>query len=502
MKKLTLLSVCLLGLMVFFSPSIFANDQDVLQTLIGEPGTPAETVTMTVEVQPPSNKNFDPIKVVKQGQPTGETFDGTITYDPKTNTLTLDNLKDSGRIDLRDMGDLTIHLIGENTFYETANIFSRPSSNYDDTSITFTGNGSLSFDTSGFGGNHAAIICDDLKFESGTFNITKSWIVAKSVTINGGTINMFGRIATLSNPHDRVIINGGQTNIDGSMETNIETGYFQMNGGSLVLNNSSLESIEANQIMINGGRLISKNNGQTNANASNLSALERIDINGGIVFAHTAKAGSAALSSPVVSINQNSSIQVGGAKSGSPWNEPVYNVSGYNKESYVLITGGDIPTDDIITGDISYRTHVQNVGWQGLRDEGNLSGTSGQGYRLEGIEINYANTTEGSGIRYRTHVQNIGWQDWVSGGSVSGTSGKSLRLEAIKLELTGDDANVYDIYYCVHAQNFGWLGWAKNGEDAGTAGYGYRLEGIKIVVVPKGSPAPSPMSELQPFFQV
>lgn len=499
MKKLTLLSVCLLGLMVFFSPSIFANDQDVLQTLIGEPGTPAETVTMTVEVQPPSNKNFDPVKVVKQGQPTGETFGGTITYDPKTNTLTLNNLKDSGQIDLRDMGDLTIHLIGENTFYETANIFSRPSSNYDDTSITFTGNGSLSFDTSSFGGDHAAIICDDLKIESGTFNIAKSWIVAKSVTINGGTINMYGRIATISNPHDRIIINGGQTNIDGSMNTN----YFQMNGGSLVVNNSSQTCIKANQIMINGGRLISKNNGQTSDEVtSNLSALERIDINGGTVFAHVSKAGSAALSAPVVAINQNASILVGGVKSGAPWHEPTYNVSGYNKESYVLITGADIPTDDIITGDISYRTHVQNVGWQGLRAEGNISGTSGQGYRLEGIEINYANTTEDSRIRYRTHVQNIGWQDWTYGGSVSGTSGKSLRLEAINLELIGSDANRYDVYYCVHAQNFGWLGWAKNGENAGTAGYGYRLEGIKIMVVPKGSPAPSPMSELQPFSQV
>lgn len=74
---------------------------------------------------------------------------------------------------------------------------------------------------------------------------------------------------------------------------------------------------------------------------------------------------------------------------------------------------------------------------------------------------------------------------------MNGTSGKGLRLEAIMINLTGNDAELFDIYYHVHAQNIGWMGWAKNGELAGTAGYGYRLEGIEIKVVPKGEPAPS-----------
>jgi uncharacterized protein YjdB len=84
----------------------------------------------------------------------------------------------------------------------------------------------------------------------------------------------------------------------------------------------------------------------------------------------------------------------------------------------------------------------------------------------------------------------MGWMDWAADGALSGTTGQSLRLEAIQIELTGDDADLYDVYYQVHAQNFGWLDWAKNGDSSGTAGYGCRLEGIKIVVVPKGDPAP------------
>lgn len=128
-----------------------------------------------------------------------------------------------------------------------------------------------------------------------------------------------------------------------------------------------------------------------------------------------------------------------------------------------------------------------------------MSGTSGKGLRLEGIEININEPGYAVGIEYSTHVENIGWQDFVKDGAMCGTSGKGLRLEAIKINLTGTDADKYDIYYQVHAQNFGWLDWAKNGCEAGTAGFGNRLEGIRIVVVPKGDPAPGVTT--RPFVQ-
>ena len=135
---------------------------------------------------------------------------------------------------------------------------------------------------------------------------------------------------------------------------------------------------------------------------------------------------------------------------------------------------------------ISYRTHVQNIGWQGWKHDGEMSGTSGKSLRLEGIELKI-NSNFSGGIKYKTHVQNIGWQDWKNNGEMAGTSGKSLRLEAIQIELTGDVANHYDIYYRVHAQNFGWLDWAQNGQKAGTSDYGYRLEAIEIVLQEKNT---------------
>jgi hypothetical protein len=145
----------------------------------------------------------------------------------------------------------------------------------------------------------------------------------------------------------------------------------------------------------------------------------------------------------------------------------------------------------------TYRTHVQNVGWQIWKYDGQISGTSGQSLRLEGIEIKMNDLGTDLGVEYQTHVQNIGWQGFKSDGQTSGTYGQSLRLEAIQIRLTGAAATNYDIYYRVHSQNYGWLDWAKNGGSSGTQGKSLRLEAIEIHVLPKGAAAPGSTS--RPF---
>ena len=119
-----------------------------------------------------------------------------------------------------------------------------------------------------------------------------------------------------------------------------------------------------------------------------------------------------------------------------------------------------------------------------------MAGTSGESKRLEGIEIFLDGTQYSGGIKFKTHVQDYGWQGWSYDGEMSGTQGEAKRLEGICIELYGEIAEYYDIYYRVHAQDIGWMAWAKNGECAGTAGRSARLEGIQIVLVPKGDPAP------------
>ena len=156
----------------------------------------------------------------------------------------------------------------------------------------------------------------------------------------------------------------------------------------------------------------------------------------------------------------------------------------------LLVISGFTNQADAANNGIQYKTHVQNIGWQGYVKEGSTSGTSGQAKRLEAIQIKNETGLSGN-IYYKTHIQNLGWEkDFKKNNSISGTSGKALRLEAIQIKLDGVLGNTYDIYYRVHAQNFGWLGWAKNGASAGTEGYAYRLEAIQIKLVKKGGSAP------------
>ncbi|MDY6227742.1 MAG: chromophore lyase, partial [Clostridium sp.] len=68
------------------------------------------------------------------------------------------------------------------------------------------------------------------------------------------------------------------------------------------------------------------------------------------------------------------------------------------------------------------------------KSNGEMSGTSGESKRLEGIEIKLENAP-GYSIEYRTHVQDYGWQEWKRNGEMSGTSGESKRLEGIEIRI-------------------------------------------------------------------
>ena len=131
---------------------------------------------------------------------------------------------------------------------------------------------------------------------------------------------------------------------------------------------------------------------------------------------------------------------------------------------------------------VSYRTHVQDLGWQEYVSDGKTSGSTGRGLRLEGINIKLKNK-ENINVKYQVHVQDIGWQDWKSNDQMAGTSGQAKRIEAIRIKLENTDE--YDIMYRVHVENIGWQDWKKNGEMAGTSGKAFRLEAIEIKVVAK-----------------
>ena len=132
---------------------------------------------------------------------------------------------------------------------------------------------------------------------------------------------------------------------------------------------------------------------------------------------------------------------------------------------------------------VSYRTHVQDIGWQNYVEEGNTAGTEGKSARLEGIDIKLEKNNRNIGIKYQVHIQDIGWQDWKQDGELAGTTNQSKRLEAIKIRL--ENTEEYSIMYRVHVQDLGWQEWKKDGELAGTTNQSKRLEAIQIKIVEK-----------------
>lgn len=150
---------------------------------------------------------------------------------------------------------------------------------------------------------------------------------------------------------------------------------------------------------------------------------------------------------------------------------------------------------------LGYQGHVQSIGWQPWVTGGQVAGTTGRSLRVEALRFRFNGAAYGGGITATAHVQSIGWMAPVALGGVVGTTGRSLRVEAFTMQLTGEMAQHYDIYYRTHAQHLGWLGWAKDGARSGTAGYAYRLEAVDVRLVPKGDPAPAATTTLASFYQ-
>jgi len=131
---------------------------------------------------------------------------------------------------------------------------------------------------------------------------------------------------------------------------------------------------------------------------------------------------------------------------------------------YVLI-------DYLPVGETTYQTHIQNVGDSTVSSDGQISGTTEKGLRVEAIIIHGHCT-------YRVHVQNIGWMDFVRD-IWTGTKNRALRLEAI--EIMADEG--YKVEAQAHVANIGWMP-IQTGKDVtiGTVGESKAIEAVAIKV--------------------
>ncbi|MCD7101235.1 CotH kinase family protein [Pseudoclavibacter sp. 13-3] len=142
-----------------------------------------------------------------------------------------------------------------------------------------------------------------------------------------------------------------------------------------------------------------------------------------------------------------------------------------------------VPVED--STQLTYSTHVQNVGWQFPATNGMQSGSTGRSLRLEAVKFQTAGSPLAGSVVGNAHVQNQGWTGWQDGGQPVGSVGKSLRVEALQLKVTGELADKYDLYYRVHVQDVGWMGWSKNGQVSGTTGQSLRIESLEVTLVRK-----------------
>lgn len=134
---------------------------------------------------------------------------------------------------------------------------------------------------------------------------------------------------------------------------------------------------------------------------------------------------------------------------------------------------------------IKYRTHVAKEGWYNPVSDGQISGTVGEHKAVECFRIEECSIPD---LNFNTYayVRSIGWSSGNSLGEDTGSTGLGLPIEAIRIELTGENAQNYEIFYRPHVEDIGFMNWAKNGEVAGTVGGDKQIEAIQIILAKRG----------------
>jgi len=120
---------------------------------------------------------------------------------------------------------------------------------------------------------------------------------------------------------------------------------------------------------------------------------------------------------------------------------------------------------------IKLRGHIQDIGWSKWQD--NVCGTTGEGKRLEAIQIDAPEYE----IYVKAHIETLGWVDYgkINKKTIIGTTGENKRIEAIQIIANG-------LTYQVHTQDLGWSSIVPTEEkySLGTAGYSKRIEALVI----------------------
>lgn len=145
-----------------------------------------------------------------------------------------------------------------------------------------------------------------------------------------------------------------------------------------------------------------------------------------------------------------------------------------------------LPYTGYETGDTSTEEHGQGVTMRYER---------GKGSNITNVSMTLDNMQGISAITYRAYV-NVTYENrglylpYTLNGIPCGGTEDSTYVEAVAIQLTGDMAKNYDVWYSMTVSGYGKLGWAKNGELAGAMDIREHIISMDVRVLPKGSEAP------------
>ncbi len=189
---------------------------------------------------------------------------------------------------------------------------------------------------------------------------------------------------------------------------------------------------------------------------------------------------------------------------------------------------------------VSYRAHVQGLGWLPWKSDGATAGTTGQARRVEAVQVRLVlkalptptapstptptptpspsvsvtptptvsvtptptvsvtptptvsvtptptvsvtptpPAADKATASYSANVQSKGWMPTVTNGATAGTTGQGLRMEALRLKVASEQYTG-DIQYRAHVQSIGWMPWTSSANYIGTVGKGLRIEAFEI----------------------
>lgn len=154
---------------------------------------------------------------------------------------------------------------------------------------------------------------------------------------------------------------------------------------------------------------------------------------------------------------------------------------------------------------IVYSAHVQDIGWQEEKKNGEISGTTGQNKNLECIKVHteytYDDWIPDIRVEYVVLASNGKYYPsggtWVGSGFIAidgeeaGTTGQNLPLRdiwiAIKDISTGKDSKYFDIWYRCHFSDIGWQEWQNNGNSISR---NRNIQAFQVVITKKGESPP------------